>query len=180
MWNEPTKERLMKIPRLYETEDINLKDKQIYLHFFIGGCDWYIAEYDGIDIFWGYGILNNDLEMTEWGYISLSELRNICIGGFEVDCELEEFFPVTKASEIKRICQGNQWPLPEVQWHSVQYTQDDIECLLRQAVIDNVVELICPNCGGTLRCEPDARDSFCFDCDKVVSTNNPLIEMGLI
>ena len=45
MWNTPTKEELAKIPRLYETENIPLKDKIIHMHFFIGGCDWYIAEY---------------------------------------------------------------------------------------------------------------------------------------
>jgi hypothetical protein len=47
MWNEPTNERLAQIPKLYETEEISLKDKTIYLHFFIGGCDWYVAETDG-------------------------------------------------------------------------------------------------------------------------------------
>jgi hypothetical protein len=69
MWNEPTKERLATIPRLYETENIPIKDKPIYLHFFIGGCDWYIAEFDGDDIFFGFAILNNDYEMAEWGYV---------------------------------------------------------------------------------------------------------------
>lgn len=54
MWNIPSKKRLQQIPKLYETEDIELKNKLIYLHFFIGGCDWYIAEYDGDDLFWGY------------------------------------------------------------------------------------------------------------------------------
>ncbi len=57
MWNTPTKKRLSKIPKLYETEGVALKDKLIYLHFFIGDCDWYIAEYDGEDLFWGYAIL---------------------------------------------------------------------------------------------------------------------------
>ena len=28
--------------------------------------------------------------------------------------------------------------------------------------------------------EPDATESFCFDCGKAVPTNNPLIKMGLI
>ena len=45
MWNMPTEEELAKIPMLYETENIPLMDKIIHLHFFIGGCDWYIAEY---------------------------------------------------------------------------------------------------------------------------------------
>ena len=47
MWNKPGKEQLAKIPGLYDTEKIDGKDKIIYLHFFIGGCDWYIAEFDG-------------------------------------------------------------------------------------------------------------------------------------
>ena len=31
MWNEPTRDQLAKIPRLYETEKIPLKDKLILL-----------------------------------------------------------------------------------------------------------------------------------------------------
>jgi hypothetical protein len=34
MWNQPNKELLDKIPRLYATEDIDIDDKQIYSHFF--------------------------------------------------------------------------------------------------------------------------------------------------
>ena len=97
MWNEPTKNRLAKIPKLYETEKLNLKEKLIYLHFFIGGCDWYAAEFDGKDMFWGYAILNNDFEMAEWGYFSLSELKSININNIEVDCEFEKYFPVQKS-----------------------------------------------------------------------------------
>ena len=104
MWNEPSVERLAKIPRLYETESIPLKEKLIYLHFFIGGCDWYVAEYDGEDLFWGYAILNNDHVCAEWGYISFRELKEIKIEGWcEIDCELEEYWHVRMASEIKRI-----------------------------------------------------------------------------
>jgi hypothetical protein len=47
VWNVPAPEKLATIPRLYETENVPLKDKVIHLHFFIGGCDWYIAEFDG-------------------------------------------------------------------------------------------------------------------------------------
>jgi len=178
MWNVPTKERLAKIPKLYETEEVSLKDKVIHLHFFIAGSDWYIAEYDGHDLFWGYAILNNDFQMAEWGYISFKEMREISINGIEIDCELEDYFPVRKASEIDKLCKGNDWHFPGN--GQGQYSQEDIELLMRQAAMDDILELICPNCGSTLRCEPDARDSYCFDCDKVVPTNNPLIEMGFI
>ena len=109
MWNIPSRERLDKIPRLYETENVPLQDKLIYLHFFIGGSDWYIAEFDGQDLFWGFAILNGDYEMAEWGYISFSELRDLSVCGIEIDCELEEYFPVKKASSIDKICKGNGW-----------------------------------------------------------------------
>jgi len=105
MWNEPTKEQLAKIPRLYETERVPLKEKLIWLHFFIGGCDWYVAEYDEEEnLFWGYAILNNDHDCAEWGYISFQELKGIIVAWWlEIDCELEEYWKVRKASDIKRI-----------------------------------------------------------------------------
>ena len=88
MWNEPTKKQLEKIPKLYETENILLKDKIIHMHFFIGGCDWYIIEYNGDDLFFGYALLNGDTDCAEWGYISFRELKSINISGFEVDRDL--------------------------------------------------------------------------------------------
>jgi hypothetical protein len=68
MWNEPPPEKLDSIPRLYETEDIPLADKTVHLHLFIGGCDWFICEYDGDDLFFGYAILNGDITNAEWGH----------------------------------------------------------------------------------------------------------------
>lgn len=112
MWNEPTKERLAKIPGLYETEGICTMDKLIYLHFFIGDSDWYIAEYDGEDgLFWGFAILNGDYQMSEWGYVSFEELKQTRIEpfGLEIDCEIETVWQVCKASEIEKIKEGNGW-----------------------------------------------------------------------
>ena len=110
MWNTPIAERLSKIPRLYETEHIPLQEKLIHLHFFIGSCDWYIAEFDGEDIFWGFAILNDDFQNAEWGYISLSELKSIKVDGWlEIDCELEELWCVRKASEIEKIRKAHGW-----------------------------------------------------------------------
>ena len=101
MWNTPLQKQLNRIPRLYETENIPSKDKLIYLHFFIGGCDWFIAEYDGDDLFFGFAILNSDYEMAEWGYISFTELKSIRIHGIEIDCETD--WTPKKASEIDLI-----------------------------------------------------------------------------
>ena len=110
MWNEPDQAQLDKIPRLYETEVIPPKDKLIHLHFFISGCDWYIAEYDGEDTFFGFAILNQDYEMAEWGYISFEELKPIKVQGFyEVDCDL--FWNVVAAGEVGKIkkCLNRGW-----------------------------------------------------------------------
>ena len=75
MWNTPDSEQLDRIPKLYETENTPLEEKLIYLHFFIGGCDWYISEYDGGDLFFGFAILNSDYEMAEWGYIGFAGIK---------------------------------------------------------------------------------------------------------
>lgn len=103
MWNVPSNERLSGIPRLYETEHVPLAEKLIHLHFFFGGCDWYVAEFDGIDLFWGFAILNNDEHNAEWGHFSFSELKAIKIEGIEIDCELEPFWRVRSAFEVERI-----------------------------------------------------------------------------
>ena len=79
MWNQPTDTELNKIPKLYETEDVPAKDKIIHIHFFLGGSDWYIAEFDGDDIFFGFACLNNWKDLAEWGYISFRELRELKI-----------------------------------------------------------------------------------------------------
>jgi hypothetical protein len=110
MWNEPSTERLSKIPKLYETEEIPLQEKLIHLHFFIGACDWFIAEYDGEDVFWGFAILNGDYEMAEWGYVSFQELKSISINGIEIDCEVKQAWRVRRAAEIDKIRIARGWP----------------------------------------------------------------------
>ena len=87
MWNKPSQEQLGKVPGLYQTENVELEDKIIAMHFFIGGCDWYVAEYDGEDIFFGFVNLN-DSQNAEWGNFSLQELDEININGTEVDNDL--------------------------------------------------------------------------------------------
>ena len=109
MWNIPNEKRLEKMPKLYETEQIPLKEKLVHLHFSIGGCDWFICEWDRNDLFWGYAILNNDFDMAEWGYISFRELKGINIHGIEVDCELEGIWQVKRAIEIDKIRIVNGW-----------------------------------------------------------------------
>lgn len=107
MWNVPSQDRLSRIPKLYETEALPLKDKIIHLHFFLGGCDWYVAEYDGEDLFWGYAILNADFENAEWGYMSLEEMKAIRTPhGLEIDCETEHAWILKRAGEIGKIAES--------------------------------------------------------------------------
>lgn len=114
MWNTPSTTRLQKIPGLYTTESTPLRDKLIHLHFFIGGCDWYVAESDGFDICWGFAVLNADGQNGEWDYFSLSELEQIYIHGVEVDCELEEFWTVRPAAQIERISCAHSWNTQQI------------------------------------------------------------------
>jgi hypothetical protein len=107
MWNEPSHEKLSTIPKIYETEAIPLKDKVIHLHCFICRTDIYITEYDGEDLFWGFSILNGDMQMAEWGYISFSELKSISVRGLEVDCDLH-WTPIP-ANEVELICKAQRW-----------------------------------------------------------------------
>jgi hypothetical protein len=103
MWNEPTKKQLDKIPGLYETEETPLKDKIVHMHFFIHGCDWYVAEFDGEVLFFGYALLNGDQQNAEWGYISLNELKELSINGIEIDRDMH--WKPKPAREIEKITQ---------------------------------------------------------------------------
>ena len=113
MWNTPSRKRLAQIPALYATESIRLQDKLIYLHFFLGSCDWFVAEFNGKDTFWGFVVLNGDLLNAEFGYFNLSELAAIQVyGGMEIDCELEEHWKIKPASEVVIISEAQGWNMP--------------------------------------------------------------------
>ena len=59
------------MPRLYEDEHIPAEEQLICLRFFIGGCDWYVSENDGEDIFIGFAILNGDYLKCRMGVYQL-------------------------------------------------------------------------------------------------------------
>ena len=67
--------QLAGIPGLYETEDTPLAEKMLHIHYFIGGCDWYVAE---IDHETGLAFGHADLGMgfPEWGYFDLVEMES--------------------------------------------------------------------------------------------------------
>ncbi len=72
------KEQMQAIPKRYFYERNKKAVKMCHARYFtMGGCDWYIMEWDRAEgDFFCYAILNNDLQMSEYGYTSLSELTS--------------------------------------------------------------------------------------------------------
>ena len=105
MWNKPDPRDLSRIPKLYDTENTPWEEKIIYEHYFLGGCDWYVAEYDPMErIYFGYSILNSDHDNAEWGYFAHNELSYIQVRGMEVDRDLH--WEPKKAGSIDDIVKG--------------------------------------------------------------------------
>jgi hypothetical protein len=101
MWNKPTTKQLEALPKFYSTENVKSDDKIIRMHFFMGGSDWYIAEYSPDErTFFGFTVLNGDWEMAEWGYTSLDEMESIKVRGIEIDRDLH--WTPKKFKEIKK------------------------------------------------------------------------------
>lgn len=67
---------LAKIPALYATENQRADEKVMHLHYFTGGCDWYIAELDPTEGL-AYGWARVNYPVGEWGYIHLVELEEL-------------------------------------------------------------------------------------------------------
>lgn len=86
MWNKPSEKWLATVPSLpFEGDTYN---KKVYMHFFFGGSDWYVMEYDpDRREFFGYVILNGDTQNSEYGFFSFDELIEINKNGFEIDCD---------------------------------------------------------------------------------------------
>lgn len=100
MWNKPSVKRLAKIPPLYSQDGISIGEKKVYLHFFLGSCDWWILEYDQKDTFFGIAMLNGDKQNAEFGYVSFKELQDIKMKFGEIDCELAKYWKTPKIKDI--------------------------------------------------------------------------------
>ena len=73
----PGEDSLAGVPRLYATDGQPFDNKIVHLHYFVGACDWYIAELDAEHrVAFGYANLG-DPQNAEWGYIDLNELRDL-------------------------------------------------------------------------------------------------------
>jgi hypothetical protein len=147
MFNKQTAVQLATLPRLYQTEEIPLKDKLVYLRFsFPSGSDWWAYEFDGNDTFFGYVILNNDIEMSEAGYFSLSELIDIRIYGYlEIQCE--PYWQIRPANQVEKICIAQGWALPNP---------------------SSSIEIECPVCKKIIVSEADSNEVQCSECKIII------------
>lgn len=67
------------VPSLYATEAVPLDDKLVHLHYFVGGCDWYVMEVDRERrLAFGWVDLG-DPQNAELGYFDLEELRRLMV-----------------------------------------------------------------------------------------------------
>lgn len=66
-------ERALEIPAIY-AQDGKGDEAIVYLHYFYGGSDWFITEWDSEDEFFGFAVLNQDTQNAELGYIQRTEL----------------------------------------------------------------------------------------------------------
>jgi len=94
-----TKELGKKIPPLY-SQDGKGDEAIVYAHYFnpYGVGEWWILEWDGKDEMFGYA----DLGFPELGYISLSELENVSIGGMELPIERDLHWREKTLGEVKQ------------------------------------------------------------------------------
>lgn len=84
----PPPTALAAIPGFEQDRPKRLEETTIHLHYFAGGCDWWIAEAwpedDGGEAIWlafGYTRLGHIPDGAEWGLVSLTELERINVRG---------------------------------------------------------------------------------------------------
>jgi hypothetical protein len=79
--------RLRKCPKIGGTD--GMKEHPAIFHYFYGGTDIYVCEYDREHgIMFGFVILNGDLHNAEWGYIDIAEIITIPV--MNIDYHFEE------------------------------------------------------------------------------------------
>jgi hypothetical protein len=69
-----TSSMLKTIPALYATEDSLLAEKTLHAHYFLGACDWYVAELDP-ETGLAFGHADLGMGFPEWGYFNLVEME---------------------------------------------------------------------------------------------------------
>ncbi len=94
-----TKAEIAKLPLLYSSEEIALKDKMVHYKFFTpwSNWTWYAMECDGEHYCFGFVEGHED----ELGYFSLKELASVK-GPFGLKIEKDRFFRPTRFGDLNR------------------------------------------------------------------------------
>jgi Protein of unknown function (DUF2958) len=92
-----TKSDIAKLPKLYETESLEIEDKMIHAKLFTpwSSWTWYVIEFDGEDQCFGFFKGHN----AEFGYFSLSELAKT-EGPFGLKVERDKNFIPTEVGDM--------------------------------------------------------------------------------
>lgn len=101
----PSDDVLRDWPNLYATENLPMADKLIHAHFFVGACDWWLAEIDHSDLRLSFGFVSlGDPQLAEWGYFDLDELADTAVrhpAGFWLVVERDLHWTSKPFREIK-------------------------------------------------------------------------------
>ncbi|MFI1401089.1 DUF2958 domain-containing protein [Streptomyces sp. NPDC020681] len=83
----PSPAALAAVPPMYSTDGVKTAEKVVHLHYFVGGCDWFVTELDRAS-----GTAFGWAQITEgggeWGLFSLPELERISVSVFVVERDL--------------------------------------------------------------------------------------------
>lgn len=104
---DPQLARPMGAPPLYAQDGKGL-DAIVHAHYFLGGCDWLVTEYDpGDELAFGWACLNGDRQNAELGYVSLLELEEVRVP-LRVVKEGYESQTITLGEQVVEL--DNDWP----------------------------------------------------------------------
>ena len=94
-----TAETRSRLPALYVTE--NDPDAKAVLKLFLPGTrwTWYVSEFDGDDLLYGYVLSGLERRFDECGYSSLSELESLR-GPYGFNVERDRAFRLTMLRDI--------------------------------------------------------------------------------
>ncbi len=118
----PTKDVLTKTPGMYVTDNWPTSEKVIHAHYFVGGMDWYVAEYDKSSGE-AFGFCDLGHGDGEWGYFDLCELERQSVGVLRQPVERDlDFTPIpfrtvrpklpTVVEEDGKVRAGSHGPYP--------------------------------------------------------------------
>ncbi|CAG1005654.1 hypothetical protein PHYC_03250 [Phycisphaerales bacterium] len=66
-----------------------------------------MAEYSPKEkLFFGYAILNGDLDNSEWGHVDFDELPSVRVRGFEIDRDI--YWETRPAGRVERIVEAHR------------------------------------------------------------------------